>query len=158
MSSSFGGTGAPRTVDVLPSHVGRRLTRRDTLLPLILAAELVAGIAFGLASHSGSGDATSVPAKLTLGPVVLSAAQRGTIGPPSGVLPVQGPVAPTQLGPAVGPLRPGTVRAPMPATVVAPVSQVAVPVAEVAVPEAPAPAPYPTHAPRDPFAPLIRTP
>ena len=66
-----GQSAAPRTVDVLPARVSRRLTRRDGLLPLVLVAELVAGIAFGLASHAVD-HASSVPAKLTLGGAVTA--------------------------------------------------------------------------------------
>lgn len=151
---------APRTVNVLPSHVARRLTRRDGLLPLVLAAELVAGIAFGLASHAAD-RATSVPARLTLGNAVTAMprtdlAASVQAGAPSAVLPVQGPVAPRPMGPPVGPVVPGTRRAPMPADTT-PVAAAVAPVAAVADPVT-VPSPYPTHAPRDPFAALVTAP
>jgi hypothetical protein len=121
---------ASRTVDVLPTHAMRRLTRRDGLLPLVLALELAVGVGFGVASHAGSSDATSVPARLTL--------------------------AAAPVGPAIGPLLPGTVRArlPLAASVedaAAPVDITPVAVEQVVV----APTPYPTHAPRNPFAALV---
>lgn len=145
--SSFEYTSAPRTVSVLPASATRRLTRRDGLLPLVLALELLAGIAFGLAAHSGSSDATSVPAKLTLGPsTVRPVASVRAIAP--AVVPSVGPVSPAAeapAGPAVGPLLPGTVRAPQPEGVD--------PLA-AAVVKAPSAA-APPHDPRDPFAPLV---
>lgn len=65
--SSFEYAVAPRTVDVLPAQAGRRLTRRDAVLPLVLVLELLVGVAFGLAGSSGSSEVTSVPAKITVG-------------------------------------------------------------------------------------------
>ena len=67
--SSVEYTVAPRAVDVLPSRAMRRLTRRDGLLPLVFTLELMTGIAFGLAAHSGAGGAV-VPAKLSFAPSV----------------------------------------------------------------------------------------
>jgi hypothetical protein len=145
--SSYEYVSAPRAVTVLPKRVGRRITRRDALLPLVLALELVTGIAFGLASHAGDDGATSVPAKVSLGPVnPMAHVVGGTTQP----LAAAGPVAPTPVGPAVGPLLPGQVRP----VVVAPVQ--AAPVTVVA--SEPAAKPYPKHAPRDPFASLVTTP
>jgi hypothetical protein len=43
---------APRAVDVLPSRVSRRLTRRDGLLPLVLTLELLVGVLFGIVGAS----------------------------------------------------------------------------------------------------------
>ena len=82
--SSLGYVVAPRSVDVLPSKVARRVTRRDGLLPLVFAVELLAGVAFGLAAHSGHSSATSVPARLSLAPVA-----QVTVVPPAA--PVAGP-------------------------------------------------------------------
>lgn len=118
---------APRSVDVLPKRVARRLTRRDGLLPLVLSLELVVGMAFGLAAHAGDSGATSVPAKLRLAPVAKVT-----------VLPSSAPTTPTY-GPAVGPLLPGTVRPPVAA-------------AEVTVTP-----PVRRHAPRNPFAALVHS-
>ena len=110
---------SPRSVDVLPGKVTRRVTRRDGLLPLVFVLELLAGVAFGLAAHSGqSGVTTSVPARLTFAPVAQVT-----------VLP-----AAAAVGPAVGPLRPGTVR-----------PQVVEPAAPV----------LHRHAPRNPFGPQV---
>ena len=167
--SSYEYTSAPRAVNVLPTRASRRLTRRDGLLPFVFALELLAGVAFGLASHSGSSDATSVPAKLTVGSAPLVTVQpslqpmASVTASTSVALPTAGPAVPAAqvpMGPAVGPLLPGTVRGVLP-VVVAPV--VVVPVA--VAPDAVAPAsptdvvvasatPYPTHSPRDPFAAL----
>jgi hypothetical protein len=137
VSSSTHG-GAPRAVDVLPSRASRRLTRRDGVLPLVLAMELLAGVAFGVAGSSGSSAAASAPAELRFAPVAS--------------VTFIGPMAPPPVGPPVGPLIPGQVRAPMP------VSAVAVAPAAPAAPVAPAdPAPRPRrHAPRNPFAVLIK--
>jgi hypothetical protein len=145
--SSYEYVSAPRAVTVLPSRVGRRLTRRDGLLPLVLALELVAGVAFGLAASSGS-SATGVPERMTLGsglPSLQPVAHvvTGTTGSAA----LAGPTAvPAPIGPAVGPLRPGTVRAGTPAPV-----DVAQPAVVV-----PSPTPFPTHAPRNPFGVLAR--
>ncbi|MDX6198404.1 MAG: hypothetical protein QOJ79_1555 [Actinomycetota bacterium] len=83
---------APRSVDVLPARVTRRLTRRDGLLPLVFAVELLAGIAFGVAAHSGEAAPTSTPAPLSLAPVALVTVLPSTapaldpvVGPPSQV-------------------------------------------------------------------------
>ena len=121
--SSLGYTVAPRSVDVLPWKVARRVTRRDGLLPLVFALELMLGVVFGLAAHSGQSGAASVPARLTLVPAAQVT-----------VLPSSAP----PLGPAVGPLRPGTVRPPVVET---PVTV-----------ESPA---YRRHAPRNPFGALV---
>jgi hypothetical protein len=139
-SSGYGYSVAPRTVDVLPSRVSRRVTRRDGLLPLLLALELAAGVAFGIAGASGAA-ASSTPAKVVLGAAPLVT-----------VLPSTNPVAlvqPLPTGPAVGPIVPGTVRAPL---VEPPVVTVAAPVASPAE----LPTPYRKHAPRDPFLTLVR--
>jgi hypothetical protein len=156
--SSLAGSGAPRTLDVLPSHASRRLTRRDGLLPMVLALELLAGVAFGLAGHAGS-EATSVSAKLTLGsPATTRLApshlvSRVTAGLPA-ALPVQGPVAAERTGPAIGPLLPGTVRSPLPVEAVATAAAIEL-TPPVDTPPAALPTSYPTHAPRDPFAALV---
>jgi hypothetical protein len=118
---------APRAVDVLPARATRRVTRRDGLLPLVFALELLAGVAFGVAAGSGQSTATGVPARLTLAPV----AQVTVLASP--------PTAPP-FGPAVGPLLPGTVRPPAAPDLVT-----------VAPPAAP------KHAPRNPFGVLVRT-
>lgn len=144
--SSFEYVAAPRAVNVLPSRVGRRITRRDGLLPLVLALELLVGVAFGLASHAGN-SATGVPAKLSLGAVTPMA---HVVGGTTSALAAAGPVAPTPLGPAVGPLLPGQVRP----VAVTPVD--AAPVTVVAAESAAKP--YPKHAPRDPFVSLVTTP
>ena len=78
---------SPRAVDVLPSKVARRLTRRDGLLPLVFALELLTGLAFGLAAHSGDTGAAGVPARLTLSPV----AQVGVQLPVAAAVPVPTP-------------------------------------------------------------------
>jgi hypothetical protein len=152
--SSYEYVAAPRSVNVLPTSVARRLTRRDGLLPLILALELVVGVAFGLASHSGDGEATSVPAKLTLGaaPVVTVLPSTQPVahvvaGTTQAQAVTVGPVVPQPSGPAVGPLLPGTVR--IVSVEVAPVT---------AVRAEPAPKPVVRHAPRDPFASLVTAP
>ena len=69
--SSYSYAAIPRTRNVLPAHAARRLTRRDGLLPLVLALELAAGVVFGLAGQSGSSDAGSLPATITLGSAPL---------------------------------------------------------------------------------------
>lgn len=154
---------APRAVSVLPSHARRQLTRRDGLLPLVLALELLAGVVFGLAAHAGSSTATSVPARLTLGSAVLPSSSlrpmASVVAAGPRVLPSVGPVAPAAAlptGPAVGPLVPGTVRAPMPVATLG-VPAAARPAAPVRI-ASPSPTPYATHAPRDPFAALVTTP
>ena len=76
---------APRAVDVLPSRVARRITRRDGLLPFVLTCELLTGFVFGLAAHSGEVSATSTPARVTLAPVAMV-----TVAPPA-----PSPAAPT---------------------------------------------------------------
>ena len=119
---------APRSVDVLPAHASRRVTRRDGVLPLVLALELLAGVAFGLAAHSADSTATSVPAKLQLAPVAQVTVLASD--PIVSVVPRTTPA----YGPPVGPLLPGTVR----------------PAAPVAVPPA-----YKKHAPRNPFGALV---
>ncbi|MCU1590433.1 MAG: hypothetical protein JWP11_1689 [Frankiales bacterium] len=129
--SSYDYTAAPRAVNVLPSRVSRRITRRDGLLPVVLVLELLVGVAFGIAGHAGASGASSVPAKLTLAPVALvtvvpSAVPVATVVPAAGV------------GPAVGPLLPGTVRAVV-----------------TAAPAAVVPA-VRRHAARNPFGPLAR--
>ncbi len=87
---------AARAVSVLPNHASRRLTRRDGLLPLVFALELLAGVAFGLASHSVSPDATSSSARLTLESAV-------TLQPPltplANVTRLTAPVTPPRIGP-----------------------------------------------------------
>jgi hypothetical protein len=123
--SSFEYAVAPRTVDVLPTRVARRVTSRDGLLPLVLSLELAVGMAFGLAAHSGGSGATSVPAKLTLAPVAQVT-----------VLPSSAPSAPAY-GPVIGPLRPGTVRPTVGATVTV------------------QPPTVRKHAPRNPFGALV---
>jgi hypothetical protein len=163
--TSFEYVSAPRAVTVLPSRVGRRLTRRDGVLPLVLALELVAGVAFGLAAASGGSSATGVPERMTLGsgPIVtvlpsmrpVAHVVSGTAGDRAALAgPTAGPVAPAAappaIGPAVGPLRPGTVRAALAKPVV-----LAAPT--FAEPTVVAPTPYPKHAPRNPFAALVRS-
>jgi hypothetical protein len=76
--SSLASTIAPRSVDVLPSRVPRRVTRRDGLLPFVLTCELLTGFVFGLAAHSGDVSATSTPARVTLEPVAMV-----TVAPPA---------------------------------------------------------------------------
>jgi hypothetical protein len=146
--SSIEYAAAPRSVNVLPTRASRKLTRRDGLLPLVLAVELFVGVAFGLASTAGSSQATSVPARITLEPIALVT-----------VLASSAPVAPMPtVGPAIGPLLPGTTRASLPPVEVQPVDAQPVEVQPVEVQPAeavPAPAAYPTHAPRDPFAALV---
>jgi hypothetical protein len=112
---------APRAIDVLPARATRRVTRRDGLLPLVFVVELLAGIAFGMAAHSGDSGASAVPAKLSLTPVAQ-------------VTPLA--VSAPAYGPAIGPLRPGTVRPPTAA------------VATVQPPQH-------RHAPRNPFGALV---
>jgi hypothetical protein len=159
--SSYEYVSAPRAVNVLPRRVTRRLSRRDGLLPLVLALELAAGVAFGLAAHTGSSAVTSVPAKLTLGsedlvtvlPSVRPMAHvvAGTTGNQAAVAsPTAGPFVPAAVGPAIGPLVPGTVR-PAPAAIVV----AADPPPVVVQPAATAPTPYPKHPARDPFAALV---
>ena len=148
--SSIDYAAAPRAVDVLPRSAARRLTRRDGLLPLVLALELVTGIAFGLAGAAGSSNATSVPARMTLSAAPIVTVLPST-RPVAQVVTVQPSRAPT-VGPAVGPLLPGTVRGP--AVADAPPVLGNPPVVE-APPANAAPSPYPTHAARDPFAALI---
>jgi hypothetical protein len=120
--SSYDYRVAPRSVDVLPSRSRRRLTRRDGVLPLVLSLELVAGMAFGLAWADGQSTTVAVPAKLQLAPVALVT-----------VLPSSAPL----VGPAVGPLVPGSVRAPL-------VQEAAPQVVTVR-----------RHAPRNPFGALV---
>lgn len=122
--SSPESSAAQRAVDVLPSHVGHRVTRRDGLLPLVLALELAAGVVFGIAAQSGHSSVTGVPAKLTLAPVSVET-----------VLTSSRPA----VGPAIGPLRPGTVRGVLPAAT---------------APVASAPT-FQRHAARNPFAALV---
>jgi hypothetical protein len=148
---------------VLPARVPRRLTRRDGLLPVILALELVAGVAVGLASSSGSSDTTSVPAKLTLTPVglVMTAPLGPPVPPLVTVKPSAAAVHPVRLGPAVGPLLPGTVRPVVPVVPVAPVAPAAAapaPPVTAASPAVATPAPVRRHARRNPFAALITAP
>lgn len=146
-SSGYGYTAAPRTVDVLPGRVSRRVTRRDGLLPMLLALELAVGVAFGVAGASGS--TSSPPAASTPARVVLGAAPLVTVLPSTRpvafVQAVQELPAGPALGPAVGPLVPGTVRPPV---VEAPVVTVAPPAAS--------PPPYRRHPARDPFLTLVR--
>jgi hypothetical protein len=139
-SSGYGYSAAPRTVDVLPSRVSRRVTRRDGLLPLLLALELAAGVAFGIAGASGAA-AASTPAK-----VVLGAAPLVTVLPSTHPVALVQPIAVATVGPAVGPLVPGTVRAPL----------VEPPVVTVVSTAVALPTPYLKHAPRDPFLTLVR--
>jgi hypothetical protein len=136
-SSGYGYSAAPRTVDVLPSRVSRRVTRRDGLLPLLLALELAVGVAFGIAGSSGAA-AAGTPANVVLGAAPLVT-----------VLPSTKPVAmvqPLPTGPAVGPIVPGTQRAPL----------VEPPVVTVLSTPVASPTPYPKHAARDPFLSLLR--
>ena len=156
--SASGYAAAPRALNVLPSHAPRRLTRRDGLVPAILALELVAGIAFGLAGSSGSADTASVPARLTIAPValVLTAPVGPPVPPLVTVRPSAAALQPVRLGPVVGPLLPGTVRRVAPVVAVAPVTAAA-PVAG-ALPAAVAPPAVRRHAPRNPFAALITAP
>lgn len=159
---------APRAVTVLPTSANRRLTRRDGLLPLVLAFELLTGVAFGLAGHAGSSDAQSVPARIELGaaPLVPVAASSGLLVTAQPALqpvalvvlvrPTVGAVAPAAqlpIGPPIGPLRPGTVRGALPAAV-APAEVAPVLVTPVVV----VPPPPARHAPRDPFAALVKAP
>ena len=51
--STLAADAAVRAVDVLPRRASRRMTRRDGLLPVVFVVELLAGVAFGLAAHSG---------------------------------------------------------------------------------------------------------
>src|SRR3954454_5572038 len=111
--------GAPAALDVLPSHAARRLTRRDGLLPLVLAVELLAGVAFGLAGSSGSSAAAGAPAQLRSAPVPA-------------LVTFIGPMSPKPAGPPIGPLLPGQVRAPMPSAIVAAPAAPAAPVAPAA--------------------------
>ncbi|MCW2572136.1 MAG: hypothetical protein JWO88_2194, partial [Frankiales bacterium] len=157
--SASGYAAAPRAVTVLPSRAPRRLTRRDGLVPAILAVELMAGVAFGVAASSGTSETTTVPARLTLAPValVLTAPVGPPVPPLVTVVPSAAAVPPRRVGPAVGPLLPGTVRAVVPLVAVPPVAAVprvaAVTAAAAAVPAAPR-----RHAPRNPFAALVTAP
>lgn len=83
---------------MLPARATRRVTRRDGLLPLVFAVELLAGIAFGVAAHSGASSIGTAPTRLTLAPVAQVVAMSES--------------AP-RYGPTIGPLRPGTVRPPV---------------------------------------------
>ena len=83
--SSLGSPVAPRSVDVLPSRVARRVTRRDGLLPFVLTLELLTGFVFGLAANSGDDAVASIPARVTLAPVAMV-----TVAPPA-----PSPAAPT---------------------------------------------------------------
>ncbi|MDT7548018.1 MAG: hypothetical protein QOE84_412 [Actinomycetota bacterium] len=141
-SSGYGYSVAPRTVDVLPSRVSRRVTRRDGLLPLLLALELAAGVAFGIAGASGAA-AASTPAK-----VVLGAPPLVTVLPSTHPVAMVQPIAVATVGPAVGPLVPGTLRAPLVEPPVVTVVPTSTPLAS--------PTPYPKHAARDPFLSLVR--
>jgi hypothetical protein len=152
-SSGYAYSVAPRTVDVLPFRVSRRVTRRDGLLPLLLALELAAGVAFGIAGASGA-SATSTPAE-----VVLGAAPVVTVLPSTRPVAMVQPIATSTVGPPVGPLVPGTVRAPLAEQPVVTVSApAAAPDASPAseLPTTELPTPYPKHAPRDPFLSLVR--
>jgi hypothetical protein len=163
--SASGYAAAPRAVTVLPSRAPRRLTRRDGLVPAILAVELMAGVAFGVAASSGTSDTTVVPARLRLAPValVLTAPVGPPVPPLVTVVPSAAAVEPRRLGPAVGPLLPGTVRAVAPVVVVPPVvaaskAPAAASVSAAAPAVAVAPRAPRRHAPRNPFAALITAP
>jgi hypothetical protein len=88
--------------DVLPVGVRRRLTRRDTWLPLVLTGELLAGMLLGMAWHV----ATAVPAArppavgdLTTGDRAVSGSAGGaaTPVPPPAAAPTAQP--PLRTGP-----------------------------------------------------------
>jgi hypothetical protein len=67
--SSLATSAAPSAVTVLPAKASRRVTRRDGLLPLVWTLELLVGVAFGLAAHSGGPVAAGAAARVPLAPV-----------------------------------------------------------------------------------------
>ena len=81
------------TADVLPTGVRRRLSRRDALLPAVLAAELLTGVVLGAGWEAREGvlAALSVPSEPAPVVVVQPAATTMVVVPPPPAPPTPAP-------------------------------------------------------------------